>query len=76
MATLLKNINHSHRSLKKYPDILTVEQVQEILSVGHYSVYKLIHNNTLRYVKIGQGYRIVKQSLIEYLYGGELNEPA
>ena len=76
MATLLKNINRSHRSLKKYPDILTVEQVQEILSVGHYSVYKLIHNNTLRHVKIGQGYRIVKQSLIEYLYGGELNELA
>lgn len=76
MATLLKNINRSHRSLKKYPDVLTVEQVQEILLVGHYSVYKLIKNGTLHAIKIGHGYRIVKQSLLDYIYGGELNEPA
>lgn len=76
MTTLSKIKYQTHKSLKKYPDVLTVPQVQQILAVGQYSVYKLIKEGTLRSIKVGHGYRIVKQSLIEYIYGGELNEPA
>lgn len=65
-----------HKSLKKYPDVLTVKQVQEILSVGHYSVYKLIRDGAVHSLKVGQGYRIVKSSLLEYIYGREFNETA
>jgi len=68
--------NNFNNKLKKYPDVLTVAQVEKILSVGHYSVYKLIHDGTLRALKVGRGYRIVKSSLIEYLYGGEEYEIA
>jgi len=76
MATLEQVRNHNHKSLKKYPDVLTVPQVQQILSVGQYSVYKLIKDGTLHSLKVGHGYRIVKQSLLDYIYGGDLNETA
>ena len=53
-------------SLKNYPDVLTVQQVAEILNVSRRSVYKILDNNLKPYRKIGRIYRISKQSLIEY----------
>lgn len=53
--------------LKNYPDVLTVQQVAEILNVSRRSVYKILDNNLMPYRKIGRIYRISKQAFIEYL---------
>ena len=53
--------------LLDYPDILSVEQVCEILQTSKRTVYNLIHSQKLTAKKIACHYRIHKNSLITYL---------
>lgn len=50
-----------------YPDVLTVEEVKEILQIGRRTAYRLIERNELQHFKIGTKIRIPKQCLINYL---------
>lgn len=62
------------KHINDYPDVLTVEQVKEILQTGRRSVYKLIEANEIRHFKIGNKLRIPKQCLLEYLNRCTLQE--
>jgi excisionase family DNA binding protein len=53
--------------LTKYPDVLTVSQLKEILQLGKNKTYKLLQNGTISSIKIGNDYRITKKSLLDYL---------
>lgn len=64
------NAMKTQKSLKKYPDVLSVSQVQQILAVGERAVYKLIHDGDLVSLKVGKGYRIPKASVEVLLKGG------
>ena len=55
--------------LEKYPDILTVEEVCEILRVGKRSVYEMIRKGELPARKMGRVHRISKKGLIAYVGG-------
>jgi excisionase family DNA binding protein len=55
------------KHINDYPDVLTVEQVKEILQIGRRSTYKLIEANEIRHFKIGNKLRIPKQCLLDYL---------
>ena len=57
---MTKHISH-------YPDVLTVEEVKEILQIGRRSTYRLIETNEIQHFKIGTKIRIPKQCLIDYL---------
>lgn len=54
-------------NLDKYPDIITAEEVAEILRISKPIAYKLIQSNDIQSKKIGNIYRIRKESLISYL---------
>lgn len=54
-------------SLQKIPDVLTVNEVAEVLKVSKKSVYTLLQDNQIRHRKIGRIYRIPKIALTEYL---------
>ena len=54
-------------TLLDYPDILSVEQVCEILQTSKRTVYNLIRDHKLTAKKIACHYRIHKTSLITYL---------
>lgn len=54
-------------SLKNSPDVLSVQQVAEILNVSQRSVYKLLEKDLIPHRKIGRIYRISKQELINFL---------
>ena len=56
-------------TLLEYKDILSVEDVKEILGIGRNKVYELIESKQLYAVRPGQAYRISKLSLIEYVTG-------
>ena len=60
----------AHKSIKKYPDVLTVEDLQQILSIGPYAAYKLIRSGAIYAVTIGRTYRIPKLAVENYLRGG------
>lgn len=52
----------------KYPDILSVQQVCEILQTSKKTVYRLIKCKKIRAKMVARHYRILKQSLINYMY--------
>jgi len=55
-----------------YNDILSVEDVKEILGIGRNKVYELIETKQLYAIRPGQAYRISKLSLIEYVTGRKI----
>ena len=55
------------KHIKDYPDVLTVEEVKEILQIGRRSTYRLLETNEIRHFRIGTKIRIPKQCVIDYL---------
>lgn len=53
--------------LNSYPDILTIDEVMEILYIGRNTFYKLLETKKLRGFKVGRSWRITKQELIKFL---------
>lgn len=61
---------YNHRTLRKlrdYPDVLTVEQVSELLGVCTKTVYTMIKRGELKKQNVGRLIRIPKSYLMEYL---------
>lgn len=56
-----------NRLFEGYPDILTVQQMQEALGVGRSWAYKLLEENEVRHFRIGRTYKIPKTALIEFV---------
>lgn len=59
-------INYS-TLFESLPDIMSVQQVRQILKVGRPAVYHLLSTNQIRCFKIGNAYKIPKVSLIDYI---------
>lgn len=56
---------------KDYPDILTVDDIQEVLNIGRTLAYKLLKDNTIKSNKIGRSYKVAKIHLIQYVLGND-----
>lgn len=50
-----------------YPDIVTVKQLQVMLSVSRHLAYKLINDGEIQAVKIGTSLKIPKVSVINFV---------
>ena len=55
--------------LEKYPDILKVPEISQILRIGIQKVYKLLKSGEIKNKKIGNLYFISKEDLIKYIRG-------
>lgn len=53
--------------LNKYKDILTVDELCEVLKIGKNTAYSLLKTGEIHYIKIGRVYKIPKKSVIKYL---------
>lgn len=53
--------------LSDYPDILTTEDVCNLLKVSKYTIYKLIRSKKLKAKKVAQHYRIQKAELLNFI---------
>ena len=58
---------------KDLPDILTISQVAEALSICEKAAYALVHTNQLGFKRIGKKYVIPKFCLEEYLKSARNN---
>lgn len=56
-----------YKSLENYPDVLTPDDVIKILQIGRNKVYELLHDGSIRSIRIGRKHRIPKKILIEFL---------
>ena len=50
-----------------YPDILTVDEVCEILRIGYNAIYTNLNSGKLRAYRNGRVWRIPKQSVINFV---------
>ena len=51
----------------KYPPVLCMKQVAEILVVSHNTAYELIRSGKIHSVRVGRSYRIPLDAVIDYL---------
>lgn len=58
---------------KDYPDVLTVQEAAELLSVCKNTIYKLVKEGELPSRKIGPAIRIRKKDVLAYMAGTNMN---
>lgn len=51
----------------EYPDIVSVEDLMEMLGVGKNTAYKLINEKKIKSVNIGRIHKIPKYCVIDYI---------
>ncbi len=52
---------------EQYDDILTVEEISEILKIGMTQAYRIVRSGDLKGYKEGKNWKIPKQALKEYV---------
>lgn len=64
----MKTSNIDYSTLfEALPDIMSVQQVRQVLKVGRPAVYHLLSTNQIQCFKIGNAYKVPKVSLIDYI---------
>lgn len=53
-----------------YPDIVSVEDLMEMLQIGQVLAYKLVKKGEIKSRKVGREYKIPKINVISYLLNG------
>jgi excisionase family DNA binding protein len=51
-----------------YPDVVSVEDIQQMLRIGKNKVYDLLKNNSIKSIKVGKRYIIPKKYVIDFLF--------
>lgn len=64
----MRKINDTYASIfKEYPDVVTVEQMSEMLGISTKTAYRMLKNNTIEHLKVGRIYKIPKYHILAYL---------
>ncbi|MEG0751064.1 MAG: helix-turn-helix domain-containing protein [Oscillospiraceae bacterium] len=50
-----------------FPDVVSVEQMCEMLNISPKMGYRLLKNNTIEHFKIGKTYKIAKLHILKYM---------
>ena len=50
-----------------YPDVVSVEEIQQMLRIGKNAVYQLLKDGAIKSIKVGKRYVVPKKSVIEFL---------
>jgi len=53
----------------EYKDVVSIDDISEMLNIGKSSVYNLLQGNQIRHVKVGKKYIVPKQSVIDFVSG-------
>lgn len=58
---------HTYEMFSKYNDVVTVEDVMEMLHLGRVTVYNLLKSGRIHTLRVGKKYVIPKKSVIDFL---------
>lgn len=50
-----------------YPDVVSVEEIQQMLRIGKNAVYQLLKDGTIKSIKVGKRYVVSKKYIIGFL---------
>lgn len=65
--SIVTNSGTVHKIQKRYPDVMSIDEMCRALSIGKKTGYKLLQTGQIRFLKIGRAYLIPKINLLEYL---------
>ena len=54
---------------KTYPDVVSVQTLQEMLGICRKTAYQLVQQDKIRSTRVGRNYKIPKLCVVEYLLG-------
>ena len=49
-------------------DVLTVKEMMDMLAIGKNTAYKLLQTGTIQSFRIGNTYRVLRKSVMDYIY--------
>ena len=55
------------RPFEDYPDVVSVEEIQQMLRIGKNAVYTLLKNGEIKSIKVGKRYIVPKKYVAEFL---------
>ena len=55
------------RTFESYPDVVTVNELCEMLGISKKLAYRILDSQDIRSVRVGRIYRIPKSAVIDYL---------
>ena len=55
------------RPFEDYPDVVSVEEIQQMLRIGKNAVYTLLKDGVIKSVKVGKRYIVPKKYVVEFL---------
>jgi len=67
MNNNITNEQNSMAMFSDYPDVVSVEQVTEMLHIGQVLAYKLLKDGSIKARKVGRRYIIAQKNVIEFL---------
>lgn len=50
-----------------YPDVVSIEEIQQMLRIGKNAVYELLKTQKLKSIKVGKRYIVPKKYVIDFL---------
>lgn len=62
------------KMLEDYQEVLTIEDIMNILHIGKNTAYNLLKDGSIKSRKIGRQYRVFKVHMIDFLKGGVNSE--
>ncbi len=62
--------DNNQEMFANYPDVLTLENLMEMLQIGKVFAYKLVKDKKVKAIKIGREYKITKESVIKLFNEG------
>lgn len=62
-----KNTSVYESLFKEYPDVLSIEQMAEMIGVSTKTAYKVVNDGKVDCVKVGRAYKIPKVNIMKYL---------
>ena len=60
-------LNIKDKLFTEYPDLLSIEQMQEAMGIGRSMAYRLISQEKIKHLRIGKTIRIPKICMLDYV---------
>lgn len=58
---------NQNKILEKYGDVLTPDEIREILKIGRTKLYEILRREDIPSFRIGRNYRVLKSDILIYL---------
>lgn len=60
-------MNNETSIFAEYPDVVTIDDLQQMLHLGKCTIYQLLKDNEIKHIRIGRKYLIPKKCAINFI---------